>query len=238
MLLEFQREIAAAITAPADGEMRVYRNTVLRGCVDALRDNYPVVARLLGDEMFEAIAADYVAKCPPRQPVLALYGARFPDWLEEQTWIWDVAYIPDVARIERHYLEALFARDADSLTMDALSGEESWALRLRLHPAVRFDWLSMPALSIWVAQRDHVEGEFEPDWQPEGVLITRPGMEVQPMRLDRAGHRFLFGIRIGETVGEAAIAAGSLYPETDIGSLFTFLVNAGAFAAPSSRSFQ
>ena len=52
-----------------------------------------VVARLLGDEMFEAIAADHAADCPPRQPVLALYGTRFPDWLEEQGWIEAFAYL-------------------------------------------------------------------------------------------------------------------------------------------------
>jgi hypothetical protein len=40
--------------------------------------------------MFDAVAADYAAQCPPRQPVLALYGARFPDWLEEQRWIRDI----------------------------------------------------------------------------------------------------------------------------------------------------
>ena len=217
--------------------MRVYRNTVLGGCVDALRANYPAVARLLGDEMFDAVAADYANNCPPRQAVLALYGARFPDWLEEQRWIWDLAYIPDVARIERHYVESLFAADAEPLETSAVNGRDDWlGMRLTLHPATRFDWLSMPAMTIWLAQREGHEGDLDLDWQAEGVLLTRPALEVLPVRLSRAGHRFLFGIRLGESVGDAAIAAGSLYPETDIGSLFTSLVNAGAFAASSHRS--
>jgi hypothetical protein len=74
------------------------------------------------------------------------------------------------------------------------------------------------------------------EWKAEGVLLTRPGLDVQPSRLDRAGHRFLFGIRLGESVGAAAIATAGLYPDTDIGSLFTSLANAGAFAASSHRS--
>lgn len=225
------------IGAPAEGPMRVYRNTVLSGCVDALRANFPVVARLLGDEMFEAVATEYATNCPPRQAVLALYGARFPDWLEEQTWVWDVAYVPDVARIERHYVESLFAADAEPLEMGALSSRDDWlGMRLALHPATRLDWLLMPAMSIWLAQRAGHEGDLDLEWQAEGVLLTRPSLEVLPTRLSRAGHRFLFGIRLGESVGDAAIAAGSLYPETDIGSLFTSLVNAGAFAASSHRS--
>jgi hypothetical protein len=114
---------------------------------------------------------------------------------------------------------------------------ERWlALQLPLHSATRFDWLTSPAMSIWLAHRDGVEGELEFDWHPEGVLFTRPGLNVQPIRLDCAAHRLLFGIRLGESVGTAAIAAANLYPETDIGSLFTSLVNCGAFAASSHRS--
>ena len=237
MLLEFQRDFAAAIGTQADGPMRVYRNTSLSGCVDALRDNYSAVARLLGDEMFEAIAAEHASDCPPRRPILALYGARFPDWLEEQPWVRDVPYVPDVARIERLHIEALFAADEQMLLLNGLRDREDWlALRLALHPATRFDWLTSPARSIWLSQVEHVEGELEFEWQAEGILLTRPGLEVQPTALDRASHRFLFGIRLGESVGDAAIATFSLYPETDIGSLFASLVNAGAFAASSHRS--
>jgi hypothetical protein len=237
LLREFQREFAAAIGAPADGPMRVYRNTVLTGCVDALRANYPVVATLLGDEMFEAVAAEHATECPPRKPVLALYGARFPDWLEGQPWVRDLRYVPDVARIERLHIESLFAADADPLEMVAIAGRDDWqSLQLQLHPATRFDWLTSPALSIWLAHRNGVEGELEFDWHAEGVLFTRPALEVRSVSLGRAGHRFLFGIRLGESVGGAAVAAANLYPETDIGLLFSSLVDCGAFAASSHRS--
>jgi len=237
LLLEFQREFAAAIAAPADGPMRIYRNTVLSGCVDALRSNYPVVAQLLGDEMFDGIAAEHAAQWPPRRPVLATYGVRFPDWLEVQPWITELRYVPDVARIERLYIEALFAADAEPIDMTAFNGRDDWqALHLPLHPAARFVWLTTPATSIWLGQRAGIEGELEFEWGAEGVLLTRPHLEVHPVRLDRAGHRFLFGIRVGESVGTSAIATCKLYPETDIGSLFTSLVNAGAFAASFNRN--
>jgi hypothetical protein len=237
LLLEFQRDFAAAIGAPAEGPMRVYRNTVLSGCVDALRANYPVVAQLLGDEMFDAVAAEHVADCPPRKPVLALYGARFPDWLEAQPWVHDLRYVPDVARIEQLHIEALFATDSKPLQLATLEGQDNWhGLQLMLHPATRFDWLTSPAMSIWLAHRDGIEGELELDWHAEGVLFTRPGLDVLSMALGRAGHRFLFGIRLGESVGGAAIATANLYPETEIGALFTSLVDCGAFAASSHRS--
>src|SRR3954452_4307239 len=91
-LLPFQRGFAAALDEPAQGAMAVYRNTVLHGAVEALRANYPVVEQILGTEMFEAIAVDHSSECPPRRPVLALYGGRFAGWLEEQPWIRDLPY--------------------------------------------------------------------------------------------------------------------------------------------------
>lgn len=237
MLLEFQRDLAAAIDTPVDGPLRVYRNTVVNGCVEALRDNYPVVARLLGDEMFDRIAADHAAQCPPREPVLALYGVGFSEWMEEQPWIDELEYIADVARVERLYIESLFAADAEPLALAALGGRSDWnVLELPLHPAARFDWFATPAMSIWLAHRQAEIGELTFDWHGEGALFTRPGAEVQPISIDRAAHRFLFSIRRGESVGASAIATAELYPGTDIGSLFAFLVNAGVFAVPSSRS--
>jgi hypothetical protein len=236
LLLEYQRDFAAAIGESAEGALRVYRNTTLGGCVDALRANYPIIAKLLGGEMFGVVAAQHAEECPPRRPVLALYGARFPDWLAEQSWLREVPYLAHVARIERLYVESLFASDVRPLGMAQLKHRDQWqALRLRLHPACRLAWLTAPGMSIWLSQREAADGELEFEWKPEGVLLTRPGLDVQAARLDPAGHRFLFGIRLGESVGAAAIATASLYPGTDIGSLFSSLVNAGAFAAPSQE---
>ena len=237
MLLEFQRDFVASIAEPATGAISVYRNTVVSGCVEALRANYPVVAQLLGDDMFDAVAAEHAAQCPPRQPVLALYGSSFPDWLAEQGWLQEVPYLSRVARIERLHIEALFAADAEPLEMSSLRAANWQTLRLTLHPATRFDWLAAPATSIWLAHREKaVGGELEFEWRAEGVLLTRPHLDVRPLRLSRAGHRLLFGIRLGETVAAAAMAAATLYPETDMGSLFKSLVNAGAFAATIHRS--
>jgi len=80
-LIHFQRDFARALDRPAQGAMAVYRNTVIHGAVEALRSNYPVVEQIVGEEMFEHIAVDFAFTCPPRDPVLALYGGEVADWL-------------------------------------------------------------------------------------------------------------------------------------------------------------
>src|SRR6476620_3110055 len=132
-LLEFQRGFAAALNEPAIGAMAVYRNTVLHGAVEALRANYPVVEQIVGSEMFAAVAVDYATEHPPRKPVLALYGASFPDWLGVQTWIDDLSYLPDVARVERLHVESLMAADARPLHAADFKHYEAEDRVLELH---------------------------------------------------------------------------------------------------------
>ena len=234
--LEFQREFAAAVDRPATGAMAVYRNTVLHGAVEALRANFPVTEQIVGEEMFAAVAVDYSAECPPRQPVLALYGARFAEWLKEQAWIGDLPYLPDVARVERLRIESLMAADAEPLGPSDLPKHALGNRVIHLHPALRFAWLKTPAMSIWLKHQGPMPTELNIDWKAEGALFARPhAYLVHSPRIGRAAHRMLFGIRAGETVGAALAAATRLYPDEDCDALFSSLVNLGAFVAPSPK---
>jgi hypothetical protein len=234
-LLQFQRDFASALDQPAAGAMAVYRNTVLHGAVEALRDNFPVVEQILGAEMFERVAVDFSAACPPRRPVLALYGARLADWLDEQPWVRDLPYLPDVARVERLRTECLFAADEEPLTAhEARRASTSSEARLRLHPSVRFSWLSTPAMSIWLAHQRAFESELEPQWKAEGALFARPTpFHLHAPRIGRAAHRMLFGARLGETLNAGIAAASRLYPDEDCTAVLASLVNLGVFAAPA-----
>lgn len=229
---EFQRDFAAAISAPVSGPLAVYRNTVFAGACAALADNYPVTKALLGDEMFAAVAADYVATHPPTSAVLAAYGAGFAPWAEEQRWAADVAYLPDVARIERLHIEALFAADAAPLDPSELRRmtPASWATaRLRLHPATRFSWSPWPATQLWLAHQDETDAKLA--WRAEGVLVSRPHLAVSVEPIDAPAFHFLVGMCAGETVAAAGTKTTAAFPTADLRALFARLLNRGAFAA-------
>jgi hypothetical protein len=230
-LATFQHQFAATIDQPIGGAMAVYRNTVIHGAVEALAANYPVVIQIVGAEMFEAIAVDFVAAHPPHTPVLVLYGAEFAEWIEQQPWASDLPYVADVARVERLHVESLTSADAEPLT--SIDRDLS-LLKLKLHPSLRFNWLQTPAMSIWLAHQQALPSKIEPDWKHEGALFARPApFLVHKLRLGRAGHRILFGIRLGETVATSLATATRLYPGSDGNALFASLLNLGAFAAPA-----
>lgn len=227
----FQRQFAATIDQPVAGAMAVYRNTVIHGAVEALAANYPVVAQIVGEEMFEGIAVEFASAYPPRSPVLALYGEAFAEWIEQQAWAGDLPYLADVARVERLHVESLSAADAEPL--ESLDGVVA-TLQLKLHPALRFNWLQTPAMSIWLAHQQAVRSAIEPEWKHEGALFARPGpFLMHKLRIGRPAHRILFGIRLGEKVGASLAAAARLYPDCDGAALFASLLNLGAFLAPA-----
>jgi hypothetical protein len=155
--------------------------------------------------------------------------------MEAQPWVGGLPYLPDVARVERLRVESLMAADAEPLSeVEVRHASGHPASRLALHPAVRFMWLSTPAMSIWLAHQRSFDGDIAPDWKAEGALFARPHPNViHAPRIGRAAHRLLFGIRLGESLGGAMSAAAKLYPEEDCTAVFASLVNFGAFAAPS-----
>lgn len=227
----FQRRFIAAIDAPAAGPLAVYRNTVIHGAVEALRSNFPVVAQIVGEEMFEGIAVEFSAARPPQSPVLALYGDHFAEWLGQQLWIGDLPYLPDVARVERLHVECLMAADSDAL---ADVPADLSQCRLSLHPAARFGWLQTPAMSIWLAHQRPVPPIIEPEWKAEGALFARPSPFVMHTpRIGAAAHRILSGIRLRECVGQSLSAAARLYPDESSDAVFASLLNMGVFTAPA-----
>ena len=227
----FDREGEAALNAqPA---FAVYRNTVLSGCVDALEANFPSVARLVGAEWFRAAATAYVHVQPPRDGRMLVYGEGFADFLAGFEPARDLAYLAGVARLDRFWIEAHAADDADAVDGACLAGlppEALGALRLAPHPAARWCWFGdAPICSIWERNRAADEPvDDEMVWQGEGALLTRPLDAVEWQRVDRSHCAFLDACAQGCLLGEAAAAALEVDSETDIADLLARLLRSGA----------
>src|SRR5262245_45804363 len=129
-LREFQTAFARALMGGVDpGEsgllatliaqpgFAVYRNTVLKGCIDTLQANFPTVARLVGDDWFRAAAAEFARCTLPDQPTLLLYGQEFTDFLRDFPPAAELPYLCGVAHLDRLWSECHVAADGDALTI-------------------------------------------------------------------------------------------------------------------------
>ncbi len=147
--------VAALASQPA---FSVYRNTVMKGCVDALQANFPCVMRLVGEEWFRAAARVHAAKSLPAEPSLLRYGAGFPAFLASFEPAAELPYLAGVAQLDLLWTESHAAADAPALEIAAFAGLDPDRLSeavLNPHPAARWAWFAdAPIYTIWRRNRE------------------------------------------------------------------------------------
>lgn len=245
-LARFQDDFARALLATDDAAppaitllttqpaFAVYRNTVIKACIDALQANYPAINRLVGDEWLRAAAAIYVRDALPTQPMLLNYGADFADFLARFEPAADLPYLPGVARLDRYWTEAHIADSAEVLDPAALARLASgnfFRAQLQPHAAARWTWFDdAPIYTIWSRNRSNGAVDTDIQWQPEGALLTRPRDAVTWRALNPAGCAFLDACAAGDTLAAAVQAALDVDGAADLGRLMADLLDAGAFS--------
>lgn len=220
----------------------VYRNNVKASLVAALAARFPVVARLVGEEFFTAMALVFIQQHPPRSPVLAEYGTAFAEFLEGFAPAADLPYLPDIARLEwaRHVaFHSADAGPADLARLAALPPEALGSVRLGLHPAMAVIASPWPIVSIWTTNTyDATPQAPAADWTGETALVTRPHLEVILHRLPPGSDLLVTELARGVALGQAAEAASRAHQDFDLATALSTLFAAGAVATLSEGSSQ
>lgn len=248
-LTEFQNDFAAALLAPAAkaGTSRlqsvtrqpgfaVYRNTVMKGCVDALRANYPTVARLTGDIWFGEAAVTYARATLPGGASLLNYGDTFASFLDTFEPAADLPYLGGIARLDRMWIEAHCAIDEpplDPAALACLAPDVIGLTKIYPHAAARWRWFAdAPVFSIWSQTRYETLNDAEvvqPSAEAVSALLTRPHDTVEWIALDAPCFAFIDACAAGETIERAVSAALSADPAVDLQQMMAHLLQAGAF---------
>jgi hypothetical protein len=147
-------EYAALVCQPG---FSVYRNTVMKGCMDALQANFPAVVKLVGEPWFREAARIYVSERPPLDARLLFYGEDFPDFLSGFPPAADWPYLPGVARLDRFWIECQTALDdeaQDPAKLLTLAPDALGATVVRPRAMTRWKWFEgMPVYTIWCVNR-------------------------------------------------------------------------------------
>ncbi len=140
----------------------VYRNNVYASLIDVLAGRFPVVARLVGEEFFRAMARAFVEQAPPRSPVLLYYGEGFPDFVAGFEAARSVPYLADMAALEWARHAAYHAADATPLPLAELAAatERAGEAVFVLHPSLRLVRSLYPVVTIFELHGD--DGDPQP----------------------------------------------------------------------------
>jgi hypothetical protein len=245
-LTQFQNDFVRALYAqgPSDDPLPdfaaqpgfdVYRNTVFKTCIDALRANYPTLDRLVGSAWMNETCSAYVRLHRPADVRLIEYGADLAQFIAQLALPRELGYLPDIARLDRMWLDVHCAADAPSIEIDAVASLAPHALAdtvLRVAPSTYWRWFpDHPSYTIWRINREEGKWRDEIAWQGEGVLMTRPDGAVRWQSASAGACAFLDACAGGATLERAACAALEIEPVLAVDRMFAQLLTSGCFAA-------
>lgn len=224
-LLDPSRSVPPGLTGPGGGpagrRFDVYRNNVAVSLTEALRQSFPVIRKLVGEDFFTAMAQAHLRAHPPTSPLMMFYGEEMPAFLETFPPVAHLGYLPDMARLElalRHSYHAADAVALDPTLLQAIGAERLMAARIALAPAVRVLRSHWPIHAIWSA---NMKGTPPPATTlAEAVLITRPGFDPEPHLLAAGGAAFVLGLQAGDRFRQAHARAGHADLTPTLGLLF------------------
>ncbi len=184
----------------------------------------------MGDEFFAAMARVYVTAHPPTSKILHTYGDDFGDFVAAFEPAAELAYLPDVARLEAARTRAYHAADAKPLGPNDFAGIDPQAigsLRLALHPSLQLVRSRHPVVTIWAMNAGEAElGPVDFDVS-EDALVLRPDLAVVVRTLPPGGAAFLLALSAGAPLAEAAEAALANDPRFDLAVNLAGLIGSG-----------
>lgn len=192
-----QRQLRAAIVdhAPATGLLctdperepllRIYQQAYTARLLGALRDNFGVLPRAMGDESFDALGLAYLQAHPSGHPSIRWFGHRLAEFMAEQPDLVPHPAFVDLARMEWALRAAFDAADARPLSAESLAARapELWAGWVpRFQPSAQLlslAWRIEPAWRALQASEDEEPELDEPEAGEHLLLVWRPQLETR-----------------------------------------------------------
>ncbi|GLR11378.1 hypothetical protein GCM10007907_01680 [Chitinimonas prasina] len=191
--------------------MAIYHHAYRARLLEVLADSYGKTEAYLGSELFQQLAARYIAAQPPRQRNLGRYGAGLADVLAQAYP--DNLELADLARLEWALRTVFDAADQASWDRQSMAGDDAEACLGQpaiVHPTVSLLPVRSNALAIWQAidaDEDVPEAERWP--QPRQILVWRKGLQPHFRSIGEAEAAFLMTLQQqGCSIAELADAWG------------------------------
>ncbi len=209
--------------------LAVYNNAYHARLLECLREEFPVLAQALGEDVFDAFAVDYLQRCPSRSYTLGQLGARFADYLRQtrptETEDGELGgwpdFLIDLATLEWTFNEVFDGPGVEGQTL--LNTEQLLAIpperfpEVRLVPVccLRLLALRYPAHDYFTALRQDGEADL-PEPGDTFLAVTRRDYVVRHYDLSRPAYELLQALASGTPVGLAVAAtAQNAGPDID-----------------------
>ncbi len=217
---------------PAGSRFNVYRNNVAVSLTEALREGFPIITKLLGQQNMDGLAGLYLRAHPPSSPLMMFYGDAFPEFVAGLSQLSHLGYLSDVARLELAMRRAYHAADSaaiDPADLATRAPDVLMATRFTLAPSVQLIRSPWPIHAIWRFNTE--EGAPKPAAQAEDVIILRAEFDPLPHLLPAAGGVFVDALLAGFSLGDAHEAALANAADFDPSPILALLLQNSAIVS-------
>lgn len=219
----------------ASDRLAIYANAYYARLIECIGDVFPVLKRVLGEEVFDGFAFDYLQSYPSKRYTLNDLGDKFVDFLRETrpdpdeekneadwadllinlaTLEWTIYEVFDGPGTEQDRM--LEAGDVEGVDPSA------WLeIHLQAPPCLKLLVLAYPVNSFYTAVRsteDELEVPF-PDAVVTYVAISRRDYIVRRYDLTRPQYELLRVLQEGGTIGQALEACADVVPAGELDQL-------------------
>jgi hypothetical protein len=205
---------------PPAARVKIYRNAYGVRLRDALKDTYPVLFNILGDEVFEELGAAFIDTHPSVHRSIRWYGRELSDFLAQRPPYALQPILAEIARFEWTLSEVFDAADATPVGRDALRAvdPESWdQLGFSFHPSLRRLDLTWNTVPVWQAMsRDENPPQPEMAETPIPWLLWRRDLTNRFRSLNAAEKATLEAALSGMRFGELCAVLRNWLPEEEI----------------------
>jgi hypothetical protein len=223
-LLGAQSAIAEGIVdappLPIEDRLGIYRNAYQIRLIEALGETYPILHKILGDEVFSALGEAFVAAQPSAHRSIRWYGRELGEFLRSTPPYADQPILAELAVFEWTLAEVFDAPDAQNLPRAALSAIDpaEWGhLIFRLHPSLRRLSMKWNAPAVW-RSASHDETPPQPQLleQPTVWLLWRQNLQNYFRSLDPIESAALDSALSGDAFADLCAALAAWLPEEQI----------------------
>ena len=201
----------------------IYRNNVFSNYRSALEAVYPAILSLVGADYFRHAAYRYIERYPSVSGDIHHFGQDFSELLTSLPGAADLAYLPDVARLEWSVHEAFHAADHERIELSRFQSilpQDYAKLRFVLNPAARLLKSEFPIRRIWQVNLPDYQGDQHVDLSEGGefLLVMRRSFVMEVEAVAVADAAALRTFQRDEMLEQALEAALAVDPDFDVGS--------------------
>lgn len=199
--------VVGTARVPVEARLAIYGDGYRLRLIEALQNTFPVLAELLGEADFEALASKYVSAHESTFFNIRWYGDRMGEFLAGDADYSTAPILAEMARWEWAMAAVFDAADAEPIDISAFAeiAPEDWAgLRLEWSPAVEIVALEWNVPELWKAV---TEGSDHPElaFVPGSYLVWRRELQIFFRSVAEEEASVLAAARSGHTFGELCV---------------------------------